>query len=88
MYQIEDYNKLSFVVRTNKLYAPELKQLGGRWNPNLIGGPGWIFNKRRHGKIIIDFVDEYNENLTQIKCKMIIFYSILLGSISAIWLIL
>lgn len=88
MYEIQDYNKLSFVVRTNKSHDPQLKYLGGRWNPNLIGGPGWIFNKRRHGKIVIDFISEYDENLRQIKCKMIFFYSILLGSISVIWLIL
>jgi hypothetical protein len=46
---IEDYNHLSFVVRDcNGYYGDELKQLGGRWNTNLFGGPGWIFSKRRH----------------------------------------
>ena len=46
---IEDYNHLSFVVRDRRgYYGNELKQLGGRWNTNLFGGPGWIFNKRKH----------------------------------------
>ena len=47
---IEDYSKYSFVVRGDdtKIYKHNLKELGGKRNPNLKGGPGFIFpeNKR------------------------------------------
>lgn len=44
-----DYNELSFVIRGDtELYRKQLKKLGGRWNPNLKGGSGWIFSKKKH----------------------------------------
>lgn len=42
--QIEDYSNWSFVVRGDtKEHKVQLKNLGGKWNPNLKGGAGWIF---------------------------------------------
>ncbi len=42
--QIEDYSNWSFVVRGDtKDHKVQLKNLGGKWNPNLKGGAGWIF---------------------------------------------
>lgn len=61
---IEDYNDLSFVIRyTDGYYEHELKNLGGRWNPNLKGGAGWIFSKRQHLENVQKFVRAENRNL-------------------------
>lgn len=60
---IEDYNNLSFVIReTDGYYEYELKNLGGRWNPNLKGGAGWIFSKRKHLETVQEFVRVENRN--------------------------
>lgn len=41
---IENYSERSFVVRgETKEYKDILKRLGGKWNPNLRDGKGWIF---------------------------------------------
>lgn len=50
---IEEYNRLSFVVRDpTSSYSDYLKNMGGRWNTNLVGGPGWLFNRKRHGNVV------------------------------------
>ena len=51
---IEIYSEKSFVVRSfgndTKELKEEFKKLYGKWNPNLQGGPGWIFgNKQMEG---------------------------------------
>lgn len=44
---VQDYSEKSIVVRGDtKPCKEELKQLGGKYNGNLRGGPGWIFSKR------------------------------------------
>jgi hypothetical protein len=52
----EKYNKLSFVVRGDtEMIKENLKQLGGRWNPNLKNGAGWLFNIKKHTQSVNDF---------------------------------
>lgn len=42
------YSQYSFVVRGDtKPHKEELKNLGGKWNPNLKDGAGWIFSNKR-----------------------------------------
>jgi len=47
---IEDYSRRAFVVRGKDLnqYKSVLKGLGGRWNPNLRGGDGMLFSRKKH----------------------------------------
>lgn len=41
---IEDYTEKSFVIRgSTEQYKKDIKTLGGKWNPRLRDGPGWIF---------------------------------------------
>ena len=52
----ERYNKLSFVVRGDtEIIKENLKQLGGRWNPNLKNGAGWLFNIKKHTASVNEF---------------------------------
>lgn len=55
---MDDYNTNSFVVRGDtKLYKDQLKELGGKWNPNLVGGNGWVFSIKKKdiiSKFILD----------------------------------
>jgi hypothetical protein len=52
----ERYNKLSFVVRGDtEMIKENLKQLGGRWNPNLKNGAGWLFNIKKHTQSVNEF---------------------------------
>lgn len=48
-FEIEDYSERSIVVRgkDTKTHSTELKELGGKWNPNLRNGGGWIFSKKK-----------------------------------------
>jgi hypothetical protein len=52
MYVIS-YSEKSFKVEGNdtKKYRQELKDLGGKYNPRLKGGPGWIFSNKRRASI-------------------------------------
>lgn len=62
----EDYNDRSFVVRGNtRLYKDQLRNLGGRWNPNLKGGCGWIFSKRQHEKKVDTWLKSLSETIAQ-----------------------
>ena len=57
----EKYNERAFVVRGNtRKYKEELKKLGGRWNPNLKNGPGWIFSIRQHTIGVNKFLKNVN----------------------------
>ena len=45
---LEPYNDKSFVIRGNtREYKDLLSQSHGRWNPNLIGGGGYIFSNKQ-----------------------------------------
>lgn len=45
---VEDYSDRSFVVRGEKTikFKKELLELGGKYNPNLKNGAGWIFSTK------------------------------------------
>lgn len=44
---VEDYSEKSIVVRGDtRPHKDKLKMLGGKWNPGLRDGGGWIFSKR------------------------------------------
>ena len=46
---IEEYSEKSFVIRGDdtKKFKDTLKELGGKWNPSLKDGSGWIFSNAR-----------------------------------------
>ncbi len=49
------YSDKSFVLRSPevlKQYKEKLKGIGGKYNPNLIGGPAWIFPNSRKPAVI------------------------------------
>jgi hypothetical protein len=49
---LEEYSSLSLVVYGNtKDYKEDLKKLGGKYNPNLKKGAGWIFSKKFESEI-------------------------------------
>ena len=53
----ENYNERAFVVRGETgRFKHALKNLGGRWNPNLKNGPGWIFSIRQHKNSVDKFL--------------------------------
>ena len=49
-----DYSEKAIVVRgeETKTYKEELKELGGKFNAMLKGGPGWIFSKKSEDKVM------------------------------------
>lgn len=63
--RIEQYSEKSIVLRgendDTRMYADELKMMGGKWNPKLEGGGGWIFSKKKE-KMIQKFLDGINKN--------------------------
>lgn len=87
-FDIEEYNDLSFVVRDRtNVFGSELKNLGGRWNTNLIGGPGWLFNRKRHGKLISEWAcSKKKEEKDNTRCNAIIFGLGLLFALSFLFL--
>lgn len=47
-----DYSEKSFaIVGNTKEIKSQLKKLGGKYNPKLKCGAGWIFSKRREEKV-------------------------------------
>jgi hypothetical protein len=50
---VRDYSEKSFVVggELTKKYKDILKSMGGKFNRNLEGGPGWIFSKKDQEKV-------------------------------------
>ena len=56
-FNLEDYNlSVSIALFSQpsdffKPYASLLKQVGGKFNYNLRGRPGWIFSKKREGEV-------------------------------------
>jgi len=50
--EIVDYTEKSFVlIGDTKNYKDILKEFGGKWNPNLKVGAGWIFSNTHKEKI-------------------------------------
>ncbi len=61
--EVEYYSEKSIVVYGNtKAFKDQLKELGGKYNPNLRKGPGWIFSKNKENDII-EFVKNNNGNI-------------------------
>lgn len=59
------YSEKSFKVEGDtKTYRQELKDLGGKFNPWLRGGPGWIFSNKRRSSIE-DFINSQEESHTK-----------------------
>ena len=49
---IADYTEKSFVLTGNtKEYSRFLADSGGKWNPNLKDGAGWIFSMKKKDEI-------------------------------------
>jgi hypothetical protein len=49
---ISDYTEKSFAVRgQTKEYSRFLADLGGKWNPNLKDGAGWIFSIKKREQV-------------------------------------
>ena len=62
---IEDYSEKSIVIRgtETKTYKEGLKNLGGKYNMNLKGQPGWVFPKTKSQSVQI-FIKNCLENNT------------------------
>ena len=59
--EIVDYSDKSIAVYgETKPWHKNLKSLGGRFNPNLKDGPGWIFSKKHDDKVS-SFVQRAND---------------------------
>ena len=55
--KLRDYSDKSFVVQgKTHNYRVDLKTLGGKYNPNLEGGPGWVFELSRK-KDILNYIE-------------------------------
>ena len=61
---IEPYSDKSFKVSGDATwnYKNSLQNLGGRWNSNLKGGPGWIFPNTSYAQVA-DFVAKSNSGM-------------------------
>jgi len=52
MISVAEYSDKSFVVSGPTIdYKNKLKELGGKWNPYLKTGPGWIFSNKRKASV-------------------------------------
>ena len=62
---IEDYSEKSIVVRgtETKTFKEGLKNLGGKYNMNLKGQPGWVFPKTK-SQSVQNFIKNCLENNT------------------------
>ncbi len=50
--KVEDYSEKAIVVTGNtKLFKTEFKNLGGRFNPRLKCGQGWVFSAKKRGDV-------------------------------------
>src|SRR5579862_5483004 len=67
--ELQDYTDKSIVIYgSTKPYRDELKALGGRFNPNLDGGAGWIFRKVDEEKVK-RFIDEKTNSVSSNRQK-------------------
>lgn len=50
---VQEYTEKSIVLtgEDTKAYKEELKKIGGRYNPYLKCGPGWIFSKKKEDEL-------------------------------------
>ena len=56
--KINDYSDKCIAVQGDtRKYKEDLKQLGGKYNANLKGGPGWVFSKSNE-KQVKDFINK------------------------------
>lgn len=63
---IQKYSDKSFCVRgeSTKQYSAKLRELGGTWNRNLKGGPGWIFSDKHRITVQQTFnITQVNETI-------------------------
>lgn len=63
---LQDYTEKSIALFGNtKNYVDELKELGGRFNPNLtrddVKTPGWIFSNKKKEQLL-EFVEKVNDD--------------------------
>jgi len=63
---LQDYTEKSIALFGNtKNYVEELKELGGRFNPNLTHDdakcPGWIFSNKKREQLL-EFVEKVNDD--------------------------
>lgn len=66
--QINSYSDKSFKVSGDtKKYVEQLKKLGGKYNPYLKNGPGWIFSNKRLDEVkkFVDQTQSESDNHTQ-----------------------
>ena len=62
--RIQNYSDKSFVVYGDtKEFKEVLKKLGGKWNRNLSGGPGWIFPNNYRDDVNKWFHSHFDEDL-------------------------
>jgi hypothetical protein len=62
---LQPYSDKSIVVRGDtKPIKDELMKLGGKWNPSLSGGPGWIFSSKYNDQVK-NIIDKCNTNSPQ-----------------------
>jgi DNA topoisomerase-1 len=49
---VDDYTSYSFVIRGNTIpFKDRIKEIGGKYNRNLEGGPGWLFPVVRRAEL-------------------------------------
>jgi hypothetical protein len=72
---LEDYSEKAIVLRKKPelktppvVYKDELVSLGGKYNPNLQGGSGWIFSKKKKEQLEA-FMQDGNEGVQKAKKK-------------------
>ena len=64
--KIVDYSEKAIaVIGETKAHKDKLKELGGRYNPALTCGPGWIFNKSKRNPVE-DFVKSFGGKVKQL----------------------
>lgn len=52
MISFEPYNQKQYAVRGDrKVYEKIIKDLGGRWNARMRGGPGWLISQTQKEKL-------------------------------------
>jgi|688.fasta_scaffold1748369_2 hypothetical protein len=52
--KIEDYSERSFVVYGDtKIHKEKLKEMGGKYNPHLSIGCGWIFSIKKKEEVMM-----------------------------------
>ncbi len=66
--KVVDYSEKAIVVTGNtKLFKSEIKKLGGRYNPRLKCGQGWVFSvkKRQEVEDLVKWINILQKQLSQ-----------------------